>query len=101
MLLPKSIVVGPREYEVNYIEDLRDGSQKLNGHILYDKAEIRIDRDLADQAKRITIMHEVVHGMADAVGVDLKEKEVELLANILVATLSVSPQLLAMFTEGS
>lgn len=101
MLLPKSIVVGPREYEVNYIEDLRDGSQKLNGHILYDKAEIRIDRDLADQAKRITIMHEVVHGMADAVGVDLKEKEVELLANSLVATLSGSPQLLAMFTEGS
>jgi hypothetical protein len=42
-------------------------------------------------------MHEIVHGMADAVGVELDEKEVELLANILTSTLEQNPNLLDMF----
>ena len=99
MNIPSKVIIGPREFEIEIVNKLLDTTefQKLNGHILYDAALIKIDALLSYQSKRLTLMHEIVHGMADAVGVELDEKEVELLANILTATLEQNPKLLDMF----
>ena len=101
MKIPEKVTVGPREFTVEIVSKLLDetGFQKLNGHIMYDAALIKIDALLSYQSKRLTLMHEIVHGMADAVGVELDEKEVELMANILTATLDQNPILLDMFRK--
>ena len=72
-------------------------TQRLNGHILYDKAVIKIDSGLALVSQRLTMMHEIVHGIADYLDVDMSEKEVSLMANGITAMLMDNPEVVNMF----
>ena len=99
MTMPNNIKIGPRVFKVSLVENLldADGSQKLNGHILYDKALIRIDSGLAPVSQRLTMIHEIVHGIADYLDVEMSEKEVSTMANGITAMLMDNPDVLRMF----
>ncbi len=70
-MLPKTVQIGALRYGVREVEDLRsreDDGVKLNGDIVYDSAEMRIEQAMADDVKLATIWHEVVHGLLDQAG---------------------------------
>ena len=99
MFIPNNVKIGPRTFIVKFVENLLDieESQRLNGHILYDKAIIKIDSRLALVSQRLTMMHEIVHGIADYLDVDMSEKEVSRMANGITAMLMDNPDVVNMF----
>lgn len=99
MVIPNNIKIGPRTFIVKFVDNLVDieGTQRLNGHILYDKAIIKIDTGLALVSQRLTLMHEIVHGIADYLDVDMSEKDVSLMANGITAMLMDNPEVVNMF----
>lgn len=75
--LPETIRIGGTDYTVKVIKDLRDGNIGLNGHILYNDCEIRIEEGMTDHVKWVTAWHEVVHGILEHAGMsDHKEEMV-------------------------
>lgn len=99
MLIPNNVKIGPRTFRVQFEENLLDieETQRLNGHILYDKAVIKIDSRLALVSQRLTMMHEIVHGIADYLDIDMSEKEVSLMASGITAMLMDNPEVVKMF----
>jgi hypothetical protein len=63
MMLPKTIRIGGTDYTIVEKQDLRDGSTDLNGHILYNDCEIRIESEMNPHVKWVTVWHEVIHGI--------------------------------------
>lgn len=55
--------------------------QRLDGHIVYTPSEIRTDTEMGEQRETQVLWHEIIHGVADLYGVELKEKEVEQISN--------------------
>ena len=99
MFIPNNVKIGPRTFRVKFEENLLDieETQRLNGHILFDKAVIIIDSELALVSQRLTMMHEIVYGIADYLDVDMSEKEVSLMANGITAMLMDNPEVVNMF----
>lgn len=99
MFIPNNVKIGPRIFIVRFVDNLVDieGTQRLNGHILYDKAIIKIDTGLALVSQRLTLIHEIVHGIADYLDVDMSEKDVSLMANGITAMLMDNPEVVKMF----
>lgn len=86
--LPEVIRIGGTDYKVKEIRDLRDGNTGLNGHILYNDCEIRIEEDMSDHIKLVTAWHEVVHGILEHAGIsDHKEAMVVALGYGIVQVL--------------
>lgn len=99
LFIPNNVKIGPRTFIVRFVDNLVDieGTQRLNGHILYDKATIKIDTGLALVSQRLTLIHEIVHGIADYLDVDMSEKDVSLMANGITAMLMDNPEVVKMF----
>lgn len=93
--LPETVKIGGVDYIVEYVPDLRDGDQGLNGWIRYNDCKIQIDADLSDQRKRIVLWHEIVHGLLENAGAESEhdEKIVVALGYGLVQVLRDNPQL--------
>lgn len=51
------------EHKVIEVEDVFDATECHFGQIDFKKCEIRVNKDLTDQAKAETICHEMVHGI--------------------------------------
>lgn len=66
--LPETIRVGGIDYTVIERKDLRDGDTWLNGHIVYNECEIRVEEELALPKKWIVVWHEVLHGLLEHAG---------------------------------
>ena len=99
MRFPASMVIGPCEFKVDFVDKLLDddGSTKLNGHIKYGDTTIDIERNISDETKLITLMHEIVHGCDTFAFAELTEKQVELMSNQLVCVLKNNPEFVEMF----
>lgn len=73
--IPEIIRIGGTDYTVKIIKDLRDGNTGLNGHIVYNSCEIKIEEDMTDHIKWVTVWHEVLHGLLEHAGMgDHEEK---------------------------
>lgn len=97
MKLPNYVFIGPYEFDIEYVDRLIDGTDKLNGQISYNSALIEIEANVSDQVKRAAIIHEILHGCSVFTNADLKEEQVELVAYQLTEVLERNPQLLEMF----
>ncbi len=72
--IPETIRIGGTDYTVKVVKDLRDGNTGLNGHILYNNCEIRIEEDMTEHIQWVTAWHEVIHGILEHAGMsDHKE----------------------------
>jgi len=74
--LPTVIRVGGVDFTVVERRDLRDGNTGLNGHILYNDCEIRIEQEMTPHKKWITVWHEVLHGLLEQAGMDDHEEKI-------------------------
>jgi len=66
--LPASVRIGGTDYAVIEVKGLRDGSTDLNGHILYNESEIRVEAEMTAHNKWVTVWHEVIHGILEHAG---------------------------------
>jgi len=69
------VKIGMREYTIMY-DDLEADNDR-RGCTYPQKGIIRIDPNLPDALKQITIFHEIMHAVADYVGIDSDEKYTE------------------------
>lgn len=84
------VLIGPIAYQVVETE--------LNGNLCGDidtmKCRIRIEQSMAPDIKRVTLWHEIVHGILFAAGItDHSEIQVDALAHGLVQLLRDNPEL--------
>lgn len=94
MPIPETIRIGGVDYAVKQINDLRSGNTGLNGHILYNDCEIRLEQEMTPQIKHITIWHEVIHGILEHAGIsDHEEKMVIALGYGVTQVLRDNPYL--------
>lgn len=94
--LPVIIRIGPVDYRVQEVENLLDddGVTKLNGHIKHNLTQIFIDKHMDVQTKRVTIWHEVLHGILMQMGFeDQNERLVEATSYGIVSALRDNPWL--------
>ena len=95
MKFPKIVRIGPLFFGVEFVDGLLDATKtdKLNGHISYDKCTISIERGVSDQRKRATLWHEIVHGIACIAEIEMTETDVERFTNVLLSVLIDNPEL--------
>ncbi len=102
--VPNSIIIGPLEYQVREVENLHIDAggtyQDLNGHILSDMGEIRLNAALSPSRLRVTLLHEVLHGILFIVDGKHHEKLIIQLSHGLVDTLRRNPALVDALMEG-
>ena len=99
MEFPKTMVIGPCEFTVDFVDKLLDddNSTKLNGHIRWDETTIEIENSTSYQTKMLILMHEIIHGCDHYSDAELTEKQVELIANQLMCVLKNNPEFVEMF----
>lgn len=68
--LPPIIRIGGIDYTVVAQKDLRDGDTWLNGHIVYNECEVRIEEQLTPHKQWIVAWHETLHGLLEHAGMD-------------------------------
>lgn len=96
MKMPEDIKIGAFVYSVEYIQGLRDGERKLDGHIDTSQSLIRVEAEMSDQAKVQTILHEVLHGINVEIGrpkMNNKERYIDALAFGIYRVLRDNPDL--------
>jgi hypothetical protein len=92
--LPKSLRIGPFDYEVKLQSGLFDGGQRLSGHCKYSTSEIVIDADEGPQAQHATLWHEIVHAIINnADGSKHDEALVNTLGHGIMQVLRDNPEL--------
>lgn len=63
------------------------------GKIFYDKREIYINDDYDEEQQKVTLLHEVLHGVDEIYGLGLSEDQVEGLGHGLYALIKDNPTL--------
>lgn len=69
-------------YTLEVVEEI-SRSDLLNGMIDHDNQIIYIRKSLPEEKKKEVLLHEVIHGISEALDMDLKEKAVQMLARSL------------------
>lgn len=65
----KKIKILATEYEVEEVEQI-DKYQRLLGQIGYIEQKIKIDKNISEDMKKETLIHEILHGTLEKLGLD-------------------------------
>jgi len=79
-----------REYEVEFIDEPNGLDTRYGGRVFFRTEEIKILNQLTDRLKNIGILHEIIHVIDDATGMELEENQVKILAELLYSVLKVN-----------
>jgi hypothetical protein len=85
MKIPRSVRIGGVDYEVRITPNLRDGAKLLYGHIDYYNSVIELsDTDNnGHQARCITLLHEILHGITNHAELDFEKAGEEQIVTVL------------------
>ncbi len=71
----KKIKIMATEYEVEELEQINK-YERLLGQINYEEQKIQLDKNISNDMKKETLIHEILHGILDKLGyTDLNEDE--------------------------
>jgi hypothetical protein len=87
---PKYLKIIGREYEVSYLEELKD----VVGECDWDNLKIRIKTGQPPSLEIDTLLHEVVHAIDNAMQLNMNERQVYCMTTGLIATLKDNQQFL-------
>ena len=87
MILPESVRIGPYTFKVIQHDRLREDGNDCWGTIKYAEGVINIETGHTDEHTRVTLLHEVLHGLDHAGAIGLREKQIRRLAPALMAFL--------------
>lgn len=83
MRIPEKVKVLYKEYGISEQVNLHDEKGELFGQIHYLPQEIVLNADAAEEQKKATLVHEIVHALDEMYNIGLKEKQVEKLGTAL------------------
>lgn len=64
MNIPNTVKIGWRNYIVKQVDTLRDDNgQPLIGEIKYDFSRINLNCEYPDDIRKVTLLHEIIHGI--------------------------------------
>lgn len=93
MQIPKKIKIGALTYEVEITDNLSGGSANCSAEISYRDLTIRVC-PMARARMETSFLHEVVHGMADAMGfVEHDERLVDTMSQLLYQVIQDNPEM--------
>lgn len=72
-----------KNYTVSEEDNLHNAKYELLGGIDYLTQNIMLRSDASPEDKRVALLHEILHGVDDAWGLRLKERQVDMLAKAL------------------
>lgn len=77
MKIPESVRIGGVEYEIEYVENLRQGSRLLYGQIDFENDKLRLSTSdgVGHQHRCITLLHEVLHGIREHSCMEIENEE--------------------------
>lgn len=78
----ESLKILGQVHTIEVVDDI-SRSDLLNGMIDHDNQIIYIRKSLPTEKKKEVLLHEVIHGISEALDMDLKEKAVQMLARSL------------------
>lgn len=90
----KQVKIGYLKYQVVEVESVNKFEPRKGEIDLYQR-QIRIDKDMTDQDKRETLLHEIIHGLDEFIGIDLEESQVRKLGAGLATVFEDNPELLS------
>jgi len=100
MKLPKTLQVGPYTYRVEVVPDLlNEAKESLFGHADHAALVIRIGTTCPPGRLGTTLMHELLHAVAEMAGTELPEEQVRTLAPALTDTLERNGLLAACWSD--
>lgn len=73
--LPSNIRIGGTDYEVLEVQNLKHGDSGLNGHIIYNDCQIKLEQDMTRHVQWVTVWHEVIHGLLEHAGMSEHEEK--------------------------
>lgn len=91
------IKIGPMTYTVATVESLQNANgTELLGEICYHKATIKLDAEMHPQARRITLLHEIIHGILNNAGFQRhSEALIDAISSGIIAVVDDNPDVLA------
>lgn len=93
MQIPKKIKIGALTYTVEITDNLDGGSANCSAEISYRDLAIRVC-PMARARMETSFLHEVVHGMADALGfIDHNERLVDSMSQLLYQIIQDNPEM--------
>ena len=80
MKIPKTIRLNGIEYTVEEVDHLDNGVNLAYGYINYETHQILIskEKNIGYQKKCLVLLHEIMHGIAEAYRLDLGDNEEEI-----------------------
>ena len=100
-MIPAVDILGTT-YTVKHCESIDADGNELAGQIIYNSAEIEIAYGMPPDVERLTVLHELIHGVLAHTGHSKhcrNEDLVEAVSNGLVYLLRHNPALVAYLTE--
>ena len=93
MQIPKKIKIGGKVYEVEITDKLFLGAATMSAEIIYTDLVIRVSPSARGKMEA-DFIHEVVHGIADAMGHKAHdEREIDALAQMLYQVIQDNPDM--------
>jgi len=74
-------------YDIEYLNELKDGNENLFGDIEYGFLKIRINKKYHSERQNQAILHEAIHGLNYEYQFNFNEKMIERLSNAFYAFL--------------
>lgn len=105
MNLPAKIRIGAIDYSVSEWDDLHfhDNKQKrhwLNGHVSNTLAAIKVDQEMNDTRKVVTIWHEAFHALLERAGIDEQPEPILIALSFgVVEIMRANPELAKLTME--
>jgi hypothetical protein len=87
------------DYTVQEIEKLQVNNEEVFGFSTENTQEIKIDSGLSFQAKRETLLHEVIHQLAVSGGIAMKEREVHGLSRLMNCFFQDNPRFVELWCK--
>lgn len=98
MIIPEQVHLLYKDYKVKKTSNLRsDSGETLYGQTQYIEQLILINDNASEDQQKATLIHELVHGLDELFGTELKEEQVEKLGNAFYMLIRDNPE---MFREG-
>lgn len=90
----KRVKIGPIVFDVVEEVNLIGENRRLDGRITYAEAKIRLDRDLNKQSMIQTLLHEMVHAVAQQLGRPIEDEDlIDAIAYSVYQVLQDNPDL--------
>ena len=99
MIIPEQVHLLYKDYKVKKTSNLRsDSGETLYGQTQFIEQLILINDNASEDQQKATLIHELVHGLDELFGIELKEEQVEKVGNAFYMLIRDN---LEMFREGS